>query len=440
MPLLIRFIAQRVFLVGLSLLTVVGVNPQIDVLSEDDAQIATEERKDTIQETLSDLDDSSADFTPALNPKDISTYIPLPQINIFKLPTRVAETPNITLPTDTSSHPVVPQKVPTQTAIPTPTPTAPKPTTEPTPTPTTSTPPKTQAPTTPVAPKPTTPTPTPQITPDTSSASTLSNIVVSILCVRYNGNRIHVTNGSGVLVSSKGVVLTNSHVAQMFLLKDRGYDCSIRRENIPTYGWKAVPLYISEQWVEDNYMSIGSPSPVGTGENDYALLLITENTNPSLTLPQSFPSASINTRSEAAEIGDAITVAGYPGIQTSDFNLATQASLKTEKTTIKNVFTLARISVDVFATKDTVVAKRGSSGGGVFEDGELIGTIVTTSQGSTPATLVINALTLDYINRDIKDATGLSLTEYLSGDVEKRAQTFQSSVAPHLTELLLRNL
>jgi hypothetical protein len=439
MPLLIRFIAQRVFLVGLSLLTVVGVNPQIDVLSDGEAQIATEERKDTIQETLTDLGDTSNDLSTILNPENGATPIPLPEINILNLPVRIPETPNITLPTDTASRPVVPQKVPTQTAIPTPTPTVPKPTVQPTTTPTTPAP-TAPTPTTPVAPKPTTTAPTPQITPDTSSASTLSNIVVGILCVRHNGNRIHVTNGSGVLVSSKGVVLTNSHVAQMFLLKDRGYDCSIRRENIPTYGFKAVPLYISEQWVEDNYMSIGSPSPVGTGENDYALLLITENTNPSLTLPRSFPAASINTKSEAAEIGDSITVAGYPGIQTSDFNLATQASLKTEKTTIKNVFTLARVSVDVFATRDTVVAKRGSSGGGVFENGELIGTIVTTSQGSTPATLVINALTLDYINRDIKDATGLSLTEYLSGDVVTRAQTFQSSVAPRLTELLLRNL
>ncbi|MEY2641231.1 MAG: hypothetical protein RL150_624, partial [Candidatus Parcubacteria bacterium] len=191
---------------------------------------------------------------------------------------------------------------------------------------------------------------------------------------------------------------------------------------------------------EDNFLAISNPAPVGTGEDDYALLLITGNTNPALSLPHSFPAATLNTASEAAEIGDAITVAGYPGIQTNDFNLATQALLKTDQTSIKNVFTLDRITVDVFATRDTPVAKRGSSGGGVFEDGKLIGIIATTNTGSTPGGYVINALTLDYINRDIKDATGKTLKEILGGDLTSQAASFASSAAPRLTELLLRNL
>lgn len=420
MPVLLRFIAQRVFLIGLSLLTFVGVNPELDTLTTEQAQEATEERKDLIVETLATIATEAQEATEPLQ-----SIIPLPRINVLDVPIAIPTTQNITPPTATASTPPVLPHMPVQTSAPSPQPPSTVPSKPPiTPTPTAVAPVATEQ----------------KVTLDTSTESTIANTVVSIVCVRYNGNKIHLTNGSGVLVSSKGVVLTNSHVAQMFLLKDKGYDCSIRRENIPTYGFKAIPLFINEDWVEDNFLAISSPSPVGTGENDYALLLITANTNPALSLPRSFPAAVINTASEAAEIGDDVTVAGYPGIQTNDFNIATQASLKTDKTTIKNVFTLDRITVDVFATRDTPVAKRGSSGGGVFEDNKLIGTIVTTSPGTSPTSLVINALTLDYINRDIKDATGKTLKEILGGDLTAQAASFGSSVAPRLTELLLRNL
>lgn len=430
MPVLLRFIAQRVFLIGLSLLTFVGVNPELDTLTTEQAQEATEERKDLIVETLATIATEAQEATEPLQ-----SIIPLPRINVLDVPINIPTTQNITPPTATASTPPVLPHMPVQTSAPSPQP--------PRPTPSTTEPPSTATPKPPVTPTPTAVAPVAaeqKVTLDTSTASTIANTVVSIVCVRYNGNKIHLTNGSGVLVSSKGVVLTNSHVAQMFLLKDKGYDCSIRRENIPTYGFTAIPLYINEDWVEDNFLAISSPSPVGTGENDYALLLITANTNPALSLPRSFPAADLNTASEAAEIGDDVTVAGYPGIQTNDFNIATQASLKTDTTTIKNVFTLDRITVDVFATRDTPVAKRGSSGGGVFEDNKLIGTIVTTSPGTSPTSLVINALTLDYINRDIKDATGKTLKEILGGDLTAQAASFGSSVAPRLTELLLRNL
>lgn len=426
MPVLVRIVAQRLFLVGLSLMTFLGVEPELELKTTEEANVATEERKELIGGTLETIATGAAEATEPLQ-----TLIPLPRVNIFDVPYYVPQTPNITTPDTTKSQPPVVEPVPVKTTIPAPT-TAPKPAApEPTETPAKETP----APAAPAVPAPK---PTPE--PDTSSASTIANTVVSVLCVRHNGNKIHVTNGSGVLISEKGVVLTNSHVAQMFLLKDSGYNCSIRRENIPTYGWNAVPLFINEDWVEDNFLAISNPAPVGTGENDYALLLITGNTNAALGLPRSFPAATLNTASEAAEIGDTITVAGYPGIQTSDFNIATQALLKTDQTSIKNVFTLDRITVDVFATRDTPVAKRGASGGGVFEDGTLIGIIATTNTGNTPGGYVINALTLDYINRDIKDATGKTLKEILSGDVRAQAASFGSTVAPRLTELLLRNL
>jgi len=170
------------------------------------------------------------------------------------------------------------------------------------------------------------------------------------------------------------------------------------------------------------------------------LLYITGNTNPTLARPRSFPSIDVNTETEAVDIGDRVTVAAYPGIQTADFDIAKRTKLETDRTTVRNVFTFQRTSVDVFSTNDTHVAQRGSSGGGIFKGDELVGLIVTTSPGSSPATLVINALTLDYVDRDLREETGKSLASYLSEDAQDLVQTFQTSVGPRLTELLLRHL
>jgi hypothetical protein len=424
MPVLLRIIAQRLLLLTLSGLAFVGINPEIRIPTHEEAQIATEKRKDAIQEALQEKPDINTQST------NIRDTIPLPKTNVLDVPFRIPQTPNITRPGANRSTPPVIDPAPNQTAVQPipekiiPAPAAQKPA-----------PPAQQPSPEPIPTKPT------QAKPAVVSAtSAINDVVVNILCMRYNGNRIHVSSGSGVFISAKGVILTNSHVAQMFLLKDIGYECSIRRENIPGYGFTAIPLYISEQWVTNNYRAISNPSPTGTGEDDYALLLVTGTTDPSIALPKTFAYAKLNVNADAAAINDSITVAGYPGIQTADINLAVQAPLKTDTVSIKNVFTLDRITVDVFGTTDTNVAKRGSSGGGVFEDGKLIGIIVTTTQGTSPSAQSINALTLDYINRDLKETTGKSLTEYSSENLLETARSFGSSVGQRLAELLLQTL
>lgn len=433
MPILLRIVARQAIAIGLSILAFVGIEPNVEIQPRDVQQQATEERKELVQETIQ----GKASTTVAT--------IPLPSLNILEeLPVRVAinvpTTPNETRPTDVSSHPPVVDQVPTQTKPPVTTvapnipdisititpqsePPAPEDTDNEPATDTT----KTQ------------PTPSQQAA-DTTAPSTIENAVMSIACVMRNGNAIHLTNGSAVLISPKGVVLTNAHVAQMFLLDERGYDCTLHRENIPTYGFRAEPLYISESWIEDNARNINNPSPTGTGEDDYALLLITANTNPALSLPNRFPYIEPNTETEPVEIGDSVITAAYPGIQSASLDIAKNTKLRTDKTTVKNVFTFARTTVDVFATNDTSVAKRGSSGGGVFKENKLVGLIVTTNPGSTPTTLILNALTLDYIDRDLRAETGTSLASWLSGDVQDQAQSFQTSAVPRLKELLLQHL
>lgn len=403
MPFLIRIIAQRIFLVIVSSLTVLGLSPHAGIDDSSDLN--------PIEETISEENTSLIQEL---------TQIPLPKINILNLPEanttkpESVQTPLPIIPPEPIKTPVI--KI-TDKVIP------------PTYTPPTQ-------PSQEIIPEKITVTTTPA--PDTSTINSIENVLVNILCIRQIGNKISLTTGSGVIISSSGVVLTNAHVAQQFLLKDAGYNCTLRRENIPLYGFNAVPLYISETWIEENYRQINNSSPTGTGKYDYALLLITGNTNPTLALP-TFPSLKINTDSNFLDAGDMVTIAGYPGKITSSLEIAKNTELQTDRVRIREIFTLGANTVDVVATGDTTVAQRGSSGGGAFKDNVLGGIIVSTNTGSSAGYLVANILTLSYINREIKNETGRNLSSFINGNLQKQAEDFEL-VAPRLEELLMKNL
>lgn len=268
--------------------------------------------------------------------------------------------------------------------------------------------------------------------------SSIENVSVNIQCTRKIGNVTSLTTGSGVIISSSGVVLTNAHVAQYFLLKESGYNCSMRRENIPLYGFVAKPLYISEKWIENNHQQLKSSVPTGTGKYDYALLHITGNTNPTIPLPK-FPSLSLNTTNEFLKIGDKVTVSGYPGLISYSLEIAKNASLQKEVVTIKDIYTLGNNTVDVVSSSDTSLAQRGASGGGAFKNNQLAGIIVSTKDGSNSGKFAVNILTLDYINREIRNETGKNISSFVSGDLSQASIDFETD-AQHLTLLLMRNL
>lgn len=416
MPFLIRILIQRTLIIGLSTLAFFGVNPDINIPTTEEAQIKTEERQEIVRETIGITDNEvepRQNIIEQIIPKEIKTNIVQKEDIILSSLISKKETEKtveINIPKQ-----IIQEKVHIATIEP----------------------PK--AKTAETAEKKETKTTTKISIPDTSSENTIENATVNIICVRQEGMKTHITSGSGVIISPEGVVITNSHIAQHFLLKNVGNNCSLRKENIPLYGFTAEPIYISEQWIEDNYKLISHSSPTGTGEGDYALLKITGNTNPVLEIPSSFAYINPDIEKETIKVGDQITAAGYPGRQ-YNINLNNQLSLEIDKTSVERLFTLGKDSIDAFATENTSVAEIGSSGGGIFRDGKLIGLISTINSSSYGKGNVINAITLDYINRNIKRQTGKSLSSYLSGDLEKLMQNFQSSVAPHLTELLLRNL
>jgi len=170
-----------------------------------------------------------------------------------------------------------------------------------------------------------------------SQFNTLEDVVVNIICTHKQTGFTTATAGSGVIVSPQGIVMTNAHVAQFFLLEDSetaNIDCGIYRENIPTFGYKADILYLPPNWILNNYKEINSPAPRGTGEEDYALLLITENTNPVLSLPNKFSFTKIGLDESVYKIHNPISIAGFPGAPKSLLDLAQAGNFMKDKITI----------------------------------------------------------------------------------------------------------
>jgi hypothetical protein len=275
---------------------------------------------------------------------------------------------------------------------------------------------------------------TPLVNPETLNTETRTKIV-NILCSVSLGKGGRSISGSGVLVDARGVVLTNAHIGQYFLLSQalgRGaVDCVIRTGSPATPLYRATLLYLPPQWVENNASQLTAEHALGTGEYDYAFLLINETTNPNAALPSSFP--NIQMSGASPQTGENILVAGYPAgfldSMTIERNLyATSAFSK-----VGQLYTFDSNSfVDVIALGGTVVAQGGSSGGAVVRlyDGKLSGLIATATTGTTTADRDLHAITLNYIDRSLTLNGKGGIVGLLTGDIKEAAAKFNTEVAP----------
>lgn len=420
MPFLIRLILQRILLFVYSVLAFLGIAPEVHVPAQTGSPVA-ERQEETVTTLINET--GSAEQTENVQTVIQGAEETITDIVENTIPDIVDQIPTDLLPTQAPPIP------PVQSPIikPTSQPVAPEP----------ETPISTQT-----QPQPTKPTETEE--PEPTTNVTIKDLVVNIVCVQTVGNTINVSTGSGVLVSPKGIVLTNAHVAQFFILEAYNPNlitCSMYKENIPTYGYRGKLLYISPNWVKDNYKTIKTANARGTGEDDYALIAITENTNPIFGLPQSFPSAEL--RFNDVEIGDDVIVAGYPGGPTSLVEITRAGKLKFADVSILEVFTFGGNNIDIFTTSKSEVGAKGASGGGVFygsniNSNALVGTIVTTD--GTNGNAKINAITTQYIEEDIENDSGFSLSYYLSGNTAAKIKDFEEQHVEPLAELLLKEI
>ncbi len=276
---------------------------------------------------------------------------------------------------------------------------------------------------------------------NTETAKTL----VNVLCSQNAAGTVAPITGSGVIIDPRGVVITNAHVAQFFLLKDfptkDGLTCILRAGSPARALYTAELLYISSEWVSAHARDIRDSEPEGTGEHDYAFLRITGRTDPHAELPTTFPFVPIDINDRALTTGNRVLLAAYPAGFLGNISIQTNLHSVSSIATIGERFTFFENTIDLFSIGGTVVSQGGSSGGAVVSDtNKLIGIIVTTTQADTTAKRDLRAITLGHINRSLLEDTNAPIEGLLFGDIALKAKLFNVGVAPSLTALFLKQL
>lgn len=266
--------------------------------------------------------------------------------------------------------------------------------------------------------------------------------LVNILCTTLRSGSFEPLSGSGVVIDPRGVILTNAHIAEYFLLKDYlvpdFVQCIIRTGEPARNRYKARLLYISPLWIQANYKKIRLAEPTGTGENDFAFLLIAGSINQeTLPLPKEFPALAMDSADEALRTQNQVIAAGYPAGFLSGINIQKDLYPSSSVVTTREVFTFKEKTADLFSIGGSLLAQQGSSGGAVVSSaGKLMGLIVTATDAATTGERDLHAITPSHIARSFKADTGFALEQFFASDLAETAKSFNKNVAPALTALL----
>lgn len=261
------------------------------------------------------------------------------------------------------------------------------------------------------------------------SASALRAALVNIFCYAPAGGSLHSISGSGVIVDPKGIILTNAHVAQYFLLADLGVSCVIRSGSPAKDSYIASLEYISPEWINANKNVLTEASPVGTGEHDFAFLAITKSST-TTTLPATFPYLSLSTMPPVASTP--VGIASYAAQFISSNQISSDLFPTVVYGSIKNIFTFGTNTADVLALGGSAAAQEGSSGGGVADaSNELVGTITTSTISGATDTRSLNAIAASYIRADYANETSQPLDFLLA----ESPSTAVANFAPQISSL-----
>lgn len=263
--------------------------------------------------------------------------------------------------------------------------------------------------------------------------------VVNIYCTFRTPDFIRTTTGTGFFIDPDGVIMTNAHIAQFLLLAEadesKNAECTVRNGNPASPKYTADLLYIPPAWVQENAAIINDPSPMGTGERDYALLYVTGSVS-NEPLPAMFPALPYSTEllSTSAKNSD-VVAAGYPadGLFAQARDASVELIPRAADTSISELYTFGSKRADVFSIRGSVVGAGGSSGGPVLdENGTVIGMIVTRGDDAADGPGSLRAITLSHVERTIQEETGFALAGHLDGNIALRSQVFSETLTPFL--------
>lgn len=271
------------------------------------------------------------------------------------------------------------------------------------------------------------------------------NALVNIICTSQQGGLLQPITGSGMIIDRRGVILTNAHIGQYFLLKDYlikdFLTCNIRVGSPAVNTYKGELLYISPTWVRNNYQKISSSNPKGTGEDDFALILITGSTKEGVSLPSEHPSVGLEITAELPRVNDSVLVAGYPAGFLSGQTIQKELYAVSTVAKVMEVFTFSENSLDLFSVGGNIAAQKGSSGGGILNfKGNLLGIVVTATDATQTNDRDLRAITLFHVNESMKKNSGTDLNNYLLGNLSSKSLQFREVIAPELKDLLLSAL
>ncbi|MBP9757156.1 MAG: trypsin-like peptidase domain-containing protein [Candidatus Pacebacteria bacterium] len=259
--------------------------------------------------------------------------------------------------------------------------------------------------------------------------------VVNLFCTdRYGGG---LSSGSGVIVDSRGIILTNAHVALDFLFQDWPTpsitECVVRTGSPASPAYKASLVYLPAGYVSDTVKAVPGASDDGFiyGKDDYAILVITGPSTGQIKAPTVFPYLSIDYAAPAVNtpvylLGYASEYTSYETLQRNLYQLASPASVDAQR------MIQGSGKIDTVAFNGNVVGQHGSSGGAVILNGGKLAGLMTffdKLQGATTADKVLNALTTGYVARDFETDTGVSLTTFLANDPATLVQKFKAGNA-----------
>ena len=283
---------------------------------------------------------------------------------------------------------------------------------------------------------------TPELPPDFAKINEEARLaIINIFCTTKS-NELSPISATGIVINPNGLILTNAHVAEYFLIRDfreKDFVECIIRTGSPAYPRYNVELvYISPTWVINNKTVLKEQSPKGTGENDYAFLRITNTLNNEEI--KKLDSIPLNIREEII-IGEPVVLVSYPAGFLGGLSIIQNLNVASAITLVQDVFTFINNTIDIISVGGTVLSQKGASGGAVVDKyGTTIGLISVSSSAVNTSDRQLLAITPAYINRSLQNDINMTLSQFLSQDIGTFTKKFQTETAPLLTKILIDEL
>jgi hypothetical protein len=247
--------------------------------------------------------------------------------------------------------------------------------------------------------------------------------------------------GSGVIIDSRGVILTNAHVAIDLLLKKHAADgnvkCIVRTGDPAQPAYNASLLYISPSWITKHasYVMWDESAGWSIQDDDYALVLITTPVKNSTQTV--FPFLLLDDRA-TYNPHEKFLLAGYPAEFLERQAKFDKLKLVTSITEVMNAST-TQDKVDKLRFTGTSISQWGASGGPVVSsEGKVVGltTLGNDRNEKNAEKRILDAYPVSRFLVAFKQESGESLQQFLAKDLKASVAQFEKGKGQELEDIL----